>query len=126
MKKLIIILVLILVGGGMTAKVFLAKGNKSSAEKERVLGYADDYSDAAEIFLTERIQHHHDEAFAAAYQSATLSPVSEFSLDGKYDEATYYRTLAKLLYAEAEKEGHSDAKKALIDIAKHYGVEVKF
>lgn len=122
MKKTLIFLVLILIGGGWLTNKILQRSNKSSEEKERFTEQARNYSDDASIFLSEQVKHHHDEAFSAAYQMWKLSPVSEIDLSNHYDEKVYFIKLSELITAEAKKEGQIDAYTALLSIGEHYGV----
>ena len=116
MKKALIFLVIILVGGGWTANKFLQRSNKSSEEKDRILELATNYNDQAKIFLTKQVKQHHDEAFADSYRMWKLSPVSDLDLATHYDEQAYYRALEKIITEATEKEGQADAYTALLDI----------
>lgn len=122
MKKTLILLILILVGGGWTANKYLQRANKSSEEKERFIEQARNYTRDARIYLSEQADQHHDEAFAASYRMWKFSPVSEFDLSAHYDEQAYYRTLGKIITEKAKEQGQADAYAALLDIGQYYGV----
>ncbi len=122
MKKALIFLVIILVGGGWTANKFLKRSNKSSEEKDRILELATNYNDEAKIFLTKHIKQHHDEAFADSYRMWKLSPVSELDLASHYDEQVYYRALEKIITEATEKQGQADSYTAFLDMGQFYGV----
>lgn len=122
MKKALIFLVIILVGGGWTANKFLNRSNKSSEEKDRILELATNYNDQAKIFLTKQIKQHHDEAFADSYRMWKLSPISDLDLTSHYDEQVYYRALEKIITEATEKQGQADAYTAFLDMGQFYGV----
>lgn len=122
MKKAIVIFLILLIGGAWTANKYVTRANKNSEELERFQEYASNYNYDAEIFLTEQVKHHHDEAFAASYRMWKLSPISEIDLSSHYDQKAYYMTLGKIFNEKAKAGGQTDARNALIDIGKHYGV----
>jgi len=122
MKKAIIIFIFLLVVGGWTAKKFMDKSSKSSEELELFQSYARDYSDTVGIFLTDQSKRHHDKAFTETYSMWKLSPISELDLDAQYDQKAYYLALGKMINEVALAEGQTDARNALIEIGKHYGV----
>ncbi len=122
MKKAIIIFIILLTLGAWSANKYFTRASKSSEELERFQNYARDYGSDANIFLSEQAKRHHDEAFDKAYRMWKLSPVSELDLTSHYDEKTYYMTLGKILNEKAKSEGQMEARNALIDIGKFYGV----
>lgn len=122
MKKALVLLVMIVVGGGWTANKFLQRSNKSAEERQRFIERTGRYNYDAETFLTEKTKQHHDQAFAASYRMWKFSPISELDLSTQYDQQTYYRTLGKLIAEDAKNEGQADAYAALLDIGRFYGM----
>lgn len=123
MKKAIVIFIILLTGGAWTINKYVTRASKSSEELERFLEYASNYNYDAEIFLSEQVKQHHDEAFAASYRMWKWSPISEIDLDSHYDQKIYYMTLGKIINENAKEQGQMDAQIALFDIGKSYGVE---
>ena len=125
MKNTLIILIIILAGGGWVANQYVQKANTSNDEKNRFIELAEKYDDDAKLYLIEQAKQNHDEAFAASYRMWVLSPISEIDLASEYDEQIYYRTIGKKIKQATDKSQEKQAYKILLDMAKHYGVEVK-
>lgn len=121
MKKALIFLIII-IGCGWTANKYFQRYSKSSDEKDRFIEQISDFNENSKIFLTEQVKQHHEEAFAASYRMWKFSPISEIDLASHYDEQVYYSTLEKFIAEAAQKEGHTDAYTALLDIGQFYGV----
>ena len=123
MKSFLFLLVILIAAGGWTANKFLQRANKSSDEKTRFIEYTKDYNENIQLFLSEKLNQHHDEAFETSYRMWILSPVSDIDLSTDYDEQSYYRALGKAIAEDAKKEGQEGAYNALVSIAKNYGIE---
>jgi|GEM_PF-881568 hypothetical protein len=122
MKKAILLLIFLLTLGAWSANKYFARASKSNEEQERFQNYAGNYGHDANIFLTSQASLHHDKAFNLAYRMWKLSPISEIDFSSHYDEKTYYLALGKTLNDKAKAEGQFEARSALIDIGKFYGV----
>lgn len=125
MKKAIVLLILCLAGGGWVANKFVQRSSKNTEEFERMAEHATNYGYDAEIFITDQLEKHHDDAFDSAYRMWKLSPVSELDLSTRYDEKVYFETLGKTIAQSAKEQGQTDAYAAIIDIGKFYGMEPK-
>jgi len=125
MKISLFFFIILIVAGGWTATQYVQRASKSSDEKSRFIKYAENYNENTKLYLTEKMRLHHDEAFEASYRMWILSPVSDLDLKSYFDEQKYYRTLGKSISEDAKKEGRGEAYTALIDMAEHYGVEIK-
>ena len=53
-----------------------------------------------------------------------LSPISELELETHYDQESYYRTMAKKIWAAAKQSGQPDVHDIPVDMASNYGVEL--
>ena len=124
MRNALILLAIIIAGGGWIANKYYQKANKSSGEKTRFIELAEGYNNNASLFVTEHVEKYHEEAFEASYRMWILSPVSELDLETHYDQESYYRTMAKKIWAAAKQSGQGDAYNILVGMAPQYGVEL--
>ena len=60
MKSFLFLLVILVAAGGWTANKFLQRANKSSDEKTRFIEYTKDYNENIQLFLSEKLNQHHD------------------------------------------------------------------
>ncbi len=125
MRNALILLIIIIAGGVWVANKYYQKTNKSSDEKTRFIELAEGYNNNASLFITEHVEKNHEEAFEASYRMWVLSPISELDLETHYDQETYYRTMAKKIWAAAKQSGQGGAYDILVDMAPQYGVELK-
>ena len=125
MRNALILLVIIIGGGGWVANKYYQKTNKSSGEKTRFIELAEGYNTNAALFIVENVEKYHEEAFEASYHMWVLSPISELDLETHYDQESYYRTMAKKIWAAAKQSGQGDAYDILVDMAPQYGAELK-
>lgn len=124
MRNALILLVIIIAGGGWVANKYYQKTNKSSDEKTRFIELAESSNNNASLFITEHVEKYHEEAFESSYRMWVLSPISELNLETHYDQETYYRTMAKKIWADAKQAGQPDVYDILVDMAPNYGVEL--
>ena len=125
MKNAFIILALIIAGGGWVANKYYQKAKKSGEEKDRFVELAKDHSEYTALFVREQLKEYHKDAFESAYIMWVLSPASELDLESHYDEEIYYRSVGKKISEAAKQAKRDDVNKALYEMAKHYGVELK-
>lgn len=125
MKNAFVILVLIIACGGWVATKYYQKAAKSDEEKARFVEVAELYNQNAAVFIGEQLKEHHEDAFESAYIMWVFSPVSELDLESQYDAEAYYRSVGKKISEAAKQAKRDDVNKALYEMAKHYGVELK-
>lgn len=124
MKDQIIVLIIILAGCGWVVYKYAQKAITSSDEETRIIELAKGYNETSRIFFVDQAKKHHDEAFAASYRMWVLSPISELDLASAYDEQVYYRTIGKKISEACKQSKQQGAYKILLDIAKHYNVDI--
>ncbi len=125
MKDQIIILIIILAACGWVVNKYAQKAFASDDERNRIIELAKGYNESSRLFFVDQAKKHHDEAFAASYRMWVLSPISEIDLASDYDEQLYYRTIGKNIKQATDQAKQQGAYNILLDIAKHYNVDIK-